>query len=301
MSTDKLDFLVIGAAKSGTTSLFNYLSAHPDIYMPQAKEIGFFSSERDFPKGRQWYLDEWFAGAAPAHICGEASPQYMFESGVARRIRDFFPDVKLIAILRDPVARTFSHYRHSRRYGVVHVPTFADFLDQALGASSDEHARGYRAIVSYSQYGRILAEYFDIFPREQLRVMFFEDLQRDPQGAMAELFAWLGARGAIDSGAFQQAHNQGGAIRFPRLGPIARKVFDAAYQQEWLRQAVVRVFTRDRLRRWRWKIRGEFNIKKGGDSERLGQAERDRLRAFFADDIARLEALIGRSAPWPKA
>lgn len=266
--------------------------------MPQAKEIGFFSSERDFPKGRQWYLDEWFGSASSAQICGEASPQYMFKSGVARRIHDFFPDVKLIAILREPVARTFSHYRHSRRYGAVDVPSFADFLDNALGDGTDERARGYRTVVSYSQYGRILAEYFDIFPREQLRVMFFEDLRRDPQTFMSELFFWLGAHGSVDPGVYRQAHNQGGAIRFPRLGPIARKVFDTAYQQEWLRQAVVRVFTRDRLRRWRWKIRGELNIKKGGDSERLGETERTRLQAFFADDMARLEALIGRGTPW---
>lgn len=298
MGTETLDFLVIGAAKSGTTSLFNYLSAHPDIYMPRAKEIGFFSSERDYPKGREWYLNEWFKGAAPARICGEASPQYMFTSGVAQRIHDCFPDVKLIAVLRDPIERTFSHYRHSRRYGAVDVASFASYLDCAFGPGDDERARGYRAVLSYSQYGRILGEYFEVFPREQLHVLFFEDLRRDPRAVMAELLARLGARGPIEASVFEQTHNQGGAIRFPRLTPIARKVFDTAYQQEWLRDAVVRVFTRDRLRRWRWMIRGEFNIKKGGNEERLEAPERARLRDFFASDVALLESLLRRSAPW---
>lgn len=112
----KVDFLVIGAQKSGTTSLFHYLRAHPRIHIPFVKEIGFFSNERKFRKGVQWYLKH-FSDAEPHQIVGEVSPQYMAHPAAPGRIHSLFPDTRLIAVLRNPIDRAHSAYRMAVRRG----------------------------------------------------------------------------------------------------------------------------------------------------------------------------------------
>lgn len=112
----EVDFIVIGAQKAGTTSLFHYLRAHPRIHIPLVKEIGFFSSERKFRKGVAWYLKQ-FADVHPQQIVGDVSPQYMAHPAAPARIHGLFPDTRLIAILRNPVDRAHSGYRMAVRRG----------------------------------------------------------------------------------------------------------------------------------------------------------------------------------------
>ena len=109
-----LDFLIIGAQKCATTSLFEHLKAHPDIAMPVEKEVPFFTN-------KSCTVDDWgeFAGQHFAgcdnQLWGKATPQYMCDPTTAARIHALMPDTKLIAILRDPVERTWSHYQMGRR------------------------------------------------------------------------------------------------------------------------------------------------------------------------------------------
>lgn len=110
---NKVDFLVIGAQKSGTTSIFNYLSSHPSIFMPQCKEVCFFT--RDFERGVDWYFSNYFPSAPASSIKGEASPHYMYFKNVPERIASLFPDIKLIAVLRNPITRAYSHYQMTVR------------------------------------------------------------------------------------------------------------------------------------------------------------------------------------------
>ncbi len=112
-----LDFLVIGAQRSGTTSLWRHLASHPEIYVPPSKEAPFFSHAEPFARGLDWYLGEFFGEAQPEQQRGTVSPHYMMGSPgidiheVARRIHSLLPRVKLIAVLRDPIERAQSHHR----------------------------------------------------------------------------------------------------------------------------------------------------------------------------------------------
>ena len=110
------DFVVVGAQKAGSTSLFAYLAAHPSVDQPLVKEINYFDQRPE--KGQNWYRRHFpLRESASGHITGEASPMYMVHPLAMDRISRDLPEVKVIAILREPVSRLISHYRHSVRLG----------------------------------------------------------------------------------------------------------------------------------------------------------------------------------------
>ena len=114
-----IDFLVIGAARSGTTSLAAYLRSHPSIYLPLEKETCFFSDNDRYNKGVDWYLQSYFhCRKSENKIIGEATPAYMLFKYIPERIFSTTPNTKLIAILRNPIYRAYSHYRFAKRLGI---------------------------------------------------------------------------------------------------------------------------------------------------------------------------------------
>ncbi len=158
-----IGFLIIGAQKAGTTSLFEYMRRHPQIHMPPEKEVYFFNSDRAYERGRDWYLTVMLKGAPPRAVCGEATAEYLavppyndtaasdsedstassnstepLEEIVPRRIKEFFPDVKLICVLRDPVARAYSHYRMAV-LSRIEPRSFDEAIDQLLEPGAEKH------------------------------------------------------------------------------------------------------------------------------------------------------------------
>ena len=112
------DFIIVGASKCGTTSLFFYLSQHPYILLPHKKEIDFFN--RNFHLGVSWYLAQFPAVADARFITGEASPLYIYDPLARARIKQLFPNIKIIMMLRNPVARTISEYYHAVNHDLEH-------------------------------------------------------------------------------------------------------------------------------------------------------------------------------------
>ena len=145
-----LDFVIIGAQKSATTALFEHLREHPSIHMPLEKEVPFFTSEHCSTEAWQTFAGQHF-GEEDDRLWGKATPQYLCEPGCAPRIRALAPDVKLVAILRDPVERSWSHYRMGLRRGTEQrdfddaVRDLLDpaALDEARGAPAPRHEQGY--------------------------------------------------------------------------------------------------------------------------------------------------------------
>ena len=129
------DFLVIGAQKAGTTSLFSLLSKHPNTYLPPGKEVRFFSSDLLYAKGAEWYFRENFRAAKPTDVTGEVSPQYMCHDKVPGRIKELLPNIKFIVILRHPLKRAFSHYQMSVRRGQEN----RDFVEAFAHSLSDRN------------------------------------------------------------------------------------------------------------------------------------------------------------------
>lgn len=174
-------FLVIGAMKAGTTSLHRYLRAHPQVFMPEEKELDFFVAERHWSRGRDWY-EAQFAGAEGAAAVGEASPTYTMYpwfSGVADRVAELLPQVQLVYCVRHPVERMRSHYLHELEKGRERAP-----IGRALLAN--------RRYLDASRYAMQLEQYLARIPRERIQVITAEQLRDDRAATVGRVLAFLG-------------------------------------------------------------------------------------------------------------
>jgi hypothetical protein len=205
------DFLIIGAQKAGTTALYSYLRRHPEITGPIWKEVSFF--DRRYARGVAWYRGHFPTVLRHAYIrrrhghdpiVGEASPSYLFHPLAPQRVAGLLPEVRLIAILRDPVDRAHSHYHHEVALGREHL-SFEDAL-----AREDERMRGEleriqadpryfsRAWWSHTylargRYAEQLERWLAVFPRDRLLVLTSEELAAEPARTYGRVLEFLGA------------------------------------------------------------------------------------------------------------
>lgn len=197
-------FLVIGTQKGGTTSLYRYLMAHPDVRPPARKEVGFFGYR--YRNGFDWYRAQFplaLPGGSP--VTGEASTSYLFHPAVPARVARHLPEVRLVALLRDPVERAHSHYLHTKRSGREPL-SFEDALEHEeerlahIWPHLDDP--GYAipkglGLYSYKARGRYweqLERWYGAFDRSRLLVLRSEDMFDDPAGTYARVLAFLGLR-----------------------------------------------------------------------------------------------------------
>lgn len=204
------DFLVIGGQRCGTTSLYHYLDQHPGIRPPRlTKGVHWFDEEYHRPVG--WYRSNFAlegrrrrAEEQLGHrvVVGEFSPYYLFHPYIPSRIREVVPDARLIAVLREPIARTWSGYHHEKARGYETLP-FEAALDaepaRLAGADSVLADRGARhrshqhhSYMARSRYAEQLQRLWAAFPREQTLVLYTEDLERDPDRTLARVHDFLG-------------------------------------------------------------------------------------------------------------
>jgi hypothetical protein len=194
--------LVIGAQRSGTTSLFNYMVQHPGVLPPFGKEIHYFDHYYD--RGVRWYRGRFpFTHRLRRALTLDASPYYLVHPLVPQRAAELLPEVKLVALLRNPVDRALSHYQHEVRAGRESLP-FADAIDKEAERLAGEEERlesdpGYYSYnhhrYSYTHRGRYIEQlrrWVRYFPRTQLLVLQSEWLYRDPAAATAAVFEFLG-------------------------------------------------------------------------------------------------------------
>jgi len=199
-------FLVIGAQRCGTTSLYNYLGQHPGVARPLGKELQFFSTH--FQRGVPWYRAHFPAAQTGSGVLTfEATPYYLFHPQAARRAASVVPGARMIVLVRNPVDRAWSHHRHSSRLGIEHL-CFEEALAQEperlrgeaerLLAEPDYASPRHRAF-SYAARGRYaeqLEEWYRHFPPDRIMVVRSEDLYREPRPTyrgvleFLELSAW---------------------------------------------------------------------------------------------------------------
>jgi hypothetical protein len=240
MSAKLLDFLGIGAARAGSTSLFEYMRTHPELYLPPAKEQPFFSNDAVFLRGWDAYARYAFYQAPPNRLIGKITPQYLggpFQWRedtirqarrdptmiVPRRIASVFPDVKLIVLLRDPVARATSHYWLEVMQGREHR-SLRHAIAESLSPQALEGARiSPRATTSYvtaGEYGRLLAGFLSVFPRSRLFVGSSHELAQDPIRVLRSLWRFLDVDEAHVPGNLDVRYGGGTARRrLRRLDP----------------------------------------------------------------------------------
>jgi hypothetical protein len=194
------DFLILGAQKAGTTALYAYLRWHPDVAGPSFKEVSFF--DRHYARGERWYRAHLPIRRGSA-IVGEASPGYLFHPLAPQRVREMVPDARLVALLRNPVDRAFSHYQHEVALGREPL-TFEQAVEQEDVRMRGEVERMLRdpSYFSYAwwnytylargRYAEQLERWLAAFPREQLLVLFTEELAADTASVYAHVLDFLG-------------------------------------------------------------------------------------------------------------
>ena len=174
-------FLVIGAMKAGTTSLYHYLSQHPQILMSRDKEPDFFAQEINWRKGWSWYERQFSQEKPGITAIGEASTtytKYPVHPGVAGRIAEHLPDVRLIYVIRDPIERIRSHYLHRVSIGMEDQPIDIAVLQEPM-------------YLNYSRYAMQIAQYLEYFERNRLLVVTSEALREQRQVTVARVYDFI--------------------------------------------------------------------------------------------------------------
>jgi hypothetical protein len=288
------NFLVIGAGRSGTTSLHHWLGQHPRVFLPAVKAPSHF-----YCCGREPILDPYlrsttrshfvpdpaayerlFDGAREETAIGEVSPVYLATTHAAPRIAARLPDVKLIAILRHPVERAWARFVGRVRDGLEPRASFAEVVRAETRAPlpRDDAFGTYVASGFVHHY---LATYFQRFPRERIRIHLFEDLRRDAGAVVADVFAFLD----VDTGfrpATSMRHNASG-------GFVRNRLLRALWTRTALTRAALRPYLPEPLRRAAFRA-----VTTRLDAPRLDPDLAAELASLFRDDTEKLQELIGR-------
>lgn len=278
------DFVIVGAPKCGTTTLYQYLLRHPGVFMSTPKEMSFFSKPEVFARGFPWYT-ALFDPASDDQLCGEASTTYArwpTHEGTAERLAAAVPDARLIYLVRNPVDRVYSFYAHRMREEVT--AGIDEFLTQTPEAI---HSGLYM-----SQVDELLRH----FPREQLHVMLLDDLKVSPQTPIDGVLRFLGLE-PIDLSAEKRIVANQGSGHFAATQSVTR-LTGAIKRVPVLGRAVRMVPSGARRAAFEWLQKGPVGRRlKGRHTQSmtpLTPTLRRRLYGHFREDLARFEAFLGR-------
>ena len=204
----KPDFLIIGAQKCGTSSLFHYLRQHPDLNLPTLKEIQFFTL--DYSRGWKWYKNQFpHKLFFSRKLTGEASPYYLFHPLVPERVAHHLPGVKLIVMLRNPVDRAYSHFWHEKKFKTESLDSFEEAIANEHARISEEEqklinnrimvSQPYRSFsyLSRGMYYKQISDWLRFYPIRQMHFINSEKFFENPETQLAELYQFLGIRQII--------------------------------------------------------------------------------------------------------
>lgn len=264
-------FLFIGADKSGSTWLFRILRGHPQCFVPAAKDIYFF--DRFYERGLGWYTSFFEPAPDSAVAVGELSHDYLYSDAAAARIARDLPDVKLVVVLRHPVERTFSEYLYLVRSGLA-----LGGLREVLATSPEP--------IDHSRYARHLPSYLERFPREQLGIFLYDELQRDARAFAKALFDFLDLP-YVEGLRYEDRVL---AAARPRNRMLARSARAAATLTR--RAGFPTVVGRAKAGRLAGLLYATYEEE---ERPRLGDADRSWLHEQLDPDLGTLEAMLGTS------
>lgn len=299
-------FLLIGAAKSGTTSLYQYLGQHPEIFVSPLKEPNFFAfkgqdvcfqgpgdercnqlSITSLPEYKNLFQN------TDAPIRGEASPSSLVYPNAPHRIAEHVPDAKLLAVLRNPVDRAYSNFLMMIKQGREPHRDFAT----ALAKEESRLEAGWSYFWGYKNFGfyhNQLSRYYDVFPKDQIHVCLFRDLVQTPSALLSDLFSFLGAAPSFQPDTLKR-HNPSGIPQFESLHWLLYHAGLRPTLKSLLPSSVTRFFSShfsdiaQTLHRWK-KHLVHHNLRRPS----MAPEVRRHLQSLYRDDILRLQDLIDR-------
>ena len=273
------NFLIIGAMKSGTTSLYHYLGAHPQVYMPAFKAPEFFAGESHWRRGVEWYRKQFAAAGPDAVAIGEASnvyTKYPRYQGVPQRIAAHVPDMRLIYVVRNPIERIRSHYQTRVAEGTERAPFEVAVFENPI-------------YLDYSRYSLQIEQYMSCFAREQLLVLTSEDLRAARSATVRKAYEFLGVDAAFVPAELQRDFylTKDKAARSPLpvwLRKGLKTHFPATKRFKELESNVVRGLNRFRRTADGPEPAHPFSIP---------DVTRAELASLLADDVSRLRGFLG--------
>lgn len=261
------NFLIIGAMRSGTTSLTHHLREHPAVFLAPGKELHFF--DWNFERGVDWYRSH-FAEVQRETAIGEATPLYLYEPEAIPRMFEVVPTAKLIAVLRDPVERAYSHYWHTRAKGNEPLE-FAEAIEAEAARLKDPANRASYSYLDRGRYSEQLQHVCRFFSREALRVLLFEDLRDSPLPTFRSLCRFLGVDDGLVPSTLDQPFNTFVQFRSPRLRNLMLRA------PAPLRHAL-----------------GRLNTRRGAEYPAMEPGLRKRLDEHYAEERVTLTQFLNR-------
>lgn len=291
MSKGKVVFFVVGAARSGTTSLYKYLSMHPDVFLPKVKECNFFSDVDSLDqevykrpkKGKQYHMkiisspevySSLFLEAKRSHIKGEVSPSYLWDKKTAQRIHKYNPNAKIIISLRNPIHRAYSHYLMHLSTGYEKQATF----EEAISAKKIKIWGGGNLYLEMGLYYDQVKPYFDLFKKDQIKIIVYEEWIKDIEKNMNDIGSLLGLKPFYDYD-LTTKHNEtihlknGNVINFLR--------------QKKIKSTLNRILSENFKEKVKRNFFGNTAIKRN-----ISPATYNRLKEYYKEDVAKLEVMI---------
>ena len=285
----KIDFIGIGAERSGTTWIYDCLNEHPEVCMASQKEIYYFNrldrhflkiENKRYKRGLGWYMS-FFNHCGEKSIKGEFTPTYMFCPHSVARIKEHFPEVKLIAILRNPVDRAFSQYLSNKRSGLIPDVSF----EKALKIMDSYVEKGY--------YYKHLIRYFKLFPRKRIRIFLTEDMADRPRWVVKSLYKFLGLKDInfVPHSIYRKS-NVSMVSRWFALNSFLINIEIFLKRQKL--DIILRFLEEVGIRKLAYDINHFVNVKPLEEYPKVRKTTRKRLTKVFKKDIQSLEKLIKR-------
>lgn len=287
------NFIILGAAKSGTTALYHYLKQHPQIYLSPIKETEFFAFEgeelnfqgpKDLPRLSITTLEDYqaqFKDVGDETAIGEASPVYLYSSKAPEIIHNYLPDAKLIVILRDPIERAYSQFLMFIRDGREPLQNFMQAVDEEDTRIAQNWAWGWHYL-QLGLYHQQLKRYFERYPQEQIKIYLYEELKSNSAGVLKDIFDYL----EVDDTFIPNT-----SVKHNISGIPQNKLIQSWLYEKNIIKKIVKPFLPEKLRKDIFiKLKKKQTLRK----PELSSEVRQPLLPFFQEDILRLQELIGK-------
>ncbi len=264
------NLIIIGAQKCGTSGLHYHLGLHPEVSMSKPKELNFFISERNWPRGEEWYRRHF---DPRAKVRGEASPNYTAfpqHVGVPERMAAMVPDAKLIYLLRDPLERIAAHWVHN----------FAKRREKGSLAETLSHPS--TSYLQRSQYAMQLQQFLNHFPRENIMILDQEDFRKDRAETLRRVFEFCGADPEFSHPGFTRERHA--TSRKTRATKLAVRM-EQASRSRWGKVVPPRIW---------FALDERLPMKKAIERPDVGGALTDEALRALRDDAERMRELAGR-------
>jgi hypothetical protein len=274
----KIDFIGIGAQKSATSWITKCLSVHPEVFVADCKETHFFSDNEKYSRGINHY-HEYFIDSNSSHFIGEYSTSYLASHQAAERIKLYSSDIKLIVCLRNPVDRAFSHYLHLT-FKSENKIVDSGSLRNAIKTQSD--------IIENGMYGKHLSHYFKLFPANNILVLLYEDIQKDPRDFIQRVYNFIGVDNRFTPNFLNVRYNTSDArssVYFKKVNKIYFSLKKNALGRslvKYLRRTGVNALMVDSTL---------SRIKT--NQTNISKSDRDFIYDIYRDDIYQLSGLLG--------